>query len=175
MSTLEITTLRAAEDAGLKHYFTGKPCKYGHIGPRYVSTWRCVKCTVERVLDWQGKNPEKKRAKQRRYESRLSPERKLQDSRRDHATARQRREKRLTGLAGGRARPYVCDICEQPNHRRDDIIAFDHCHKHGHFRGWLCDRCNTAIGQAEDSPDLLRKMAGYLERTSKQDADGHAP
>lgn len=31
---------------------------------------------------------------------------------------------------------------------------------------WLCDRCNTTLGQVEDKPDLLRKMADYLERTS---------
>lgn len=47
-----------------------------------------------------------------------------------------------------------------------DVIAFDHCHTHGHFRGWLCDRCNTTLGAVQDKPDLLRKMADYLERTS---------
>lgn len=165
MTDLQIISIRAAEQAGLKHYFTGKPCRNGHVGPRYVSTWRCVKCTVDRVISWQEANPEKKRAKQKRHQARKSKGQKLLESRRDHATERQRREKRLAEIAG-RPRPNVCDICEEPNTRRNDVIAFDHCHKHGHFRGWLCDRCNTTIGAAEDKPELLRKMADYLERTA---------
>lgn len=165
MNDLQIITLRAAETAGQKHYFTGKPCKHGHIGPRYVSTWRCVECTIGRVLSWQHKNPEKKRAKQKRYQDRKPKERKLLESRRDHVTERQRREIRVTEIAG-RPRPLICDICQGQNSRRDDVIAFDHCHTHGHFRGWLCDRCNVTLGAVEDRPDLLRKMADYLERSS---------
>jgi len=164
MTDLQIITLRVAETTGLKHYHTGKPCKYGHIGPRYVATNRCVECTINRVLDWQKANPEKKILKQRRYQARKSKGQKLLESRRDHMTERQRREKRLTELAG-RPRPDICDICKDQNTRRKDIIAFDHCHTHGHFRGWLCDRCNTVLGAAQDKPELLREMADYLERT----------
>lgn len=166
---MQIISIRAAEAAGLKHYFTGKPCRKGHLGPRYVSTWRCVECTVNRVLDWQKSNPEKKRAKQNRYQAAKSKDRKLMESRRDHATERQRREARLAEIAG-RPRPLVCDICQDPNSRRGDVIAFDHCHTHGHFRGWLCDRCNTTLGAVQDKPDLLRKMADYLERTSPKES-----
>lgn len=157
-------TVRAAEAAGLKHYFTGKPCKNGHIGKRYVSTWRCVQCTVDRVIKWQCENPQKRAAKQSRYQARKDKGQKLLESRRDHKTERQRREARLAELAG-RPRPMVCDICKGTG-KRGGVIAFDHCHAHGHFRGWLCDRCNTTLGAAEDRPDLLRKMAEYLERTS---------
>jgi DNA-binding XRE family transcriptional regulator len=30
--------------AGLKRYETGKPCKHGHIAPRFVCTRSCVEC-----------------------------------------------------------------------------------------------------------------------------------
>lgn len=26
------------------HYFTGKPCKYGHVARRFVSTGSCTQC-----------------------------------------------------------------------------------------------------------------------------------
>ena len=29
---------------GLRCYETGKPCKAGHVGPRYTSTGHCVEC-----------------------------------------------------------------------------------------------------------------------------------
>lgn len=60
----------------------------------------------------------------------------------------------------GRPRPSVCDICHGNYHLG---IVFDHCHKSGKFRGWLCDRCNKTLGLVKDSPSLLRKLAKYLE------------
>lgn len=169
---MEIISIRAAEAAGLKHYFTGKPCKYGHVAPRYISTWKCVPCTFRRVAEWQDKNPERTAANKKKYKKLLPHERKLENSRRDHVTERVRRETKMAKIAG-RPRPFVCDICEQPNSRRSDVIAFDHCHKHGHFRGWLCDRCNISLGAAKDDPDLLRKMAEYLEKTAIPDPSAH--
>lgn len=37
-----------AEKSGLKHYFTGQPCKHGHIAPRRVSSTDCTVCSLER-------------------------------------------------------------------------------------------------------------------------------
>jgi len=34
----------AALAAGRLYYETGKPCRNGHIAPRFVSTWRCREC-----------------------------------------------------------------------------------------------------------------------------------
>ena len=30
--------------AGLTKYFTGKPCKHGHLCERYVCKWQCIEC-----------------------------------------------------------------------------------------------------------------------------------
>lgn len=43
----------------------------------------------------------------------------------------------------------------------------DHCHTSGQFRGWLCTTCNTALGMAKDSPELLRAMAEYIDNHRK--------
>ena len=37
-----------AHAKGLKHFYTGKLCKYGHDSPRFVTTSGCVKCGVLR-------------------------------------------------------------------------------------------------------------------------------
>lgn len=39
-----IVTRRAAQAAGLIHYFTGKPCPYGHIDKKYVKGKVCFSC-----------------------------------------------------------------------------------------------------------------------------------
>lgn len=50
---------------GLKRYFTGKPCKQGHIAPRYVNGHACTVCAGLR----QEANPDS-RASVRRWMSR---------------------------------------------------------------------------------------------------------
>jgi hypothetical protein len=60
----------------------------------------------------------------------------------------------------GRPKPDVCEICSEFNR----FIAFDHCHKTGKFRGWLCDRCNRVLGLLKDDAQLFYRMGAYLER-----------
>jgi hypothetical protein len=43
---MDIIARKEALAQGLTHYFTGKPCKRGHIATRYVSTANCVECTL---------------------------------------------------------------------------------------------------------------------------------
>ena len=96
-----------------------------------------------------------------------------------HREQTYKKVRRLKDLAeqdtiAGRPRPAICDICGGnkggPGYHHG--IVFDHCHQLGHFRGWLCDRCNKTLGAVEDDAGLLRKMIAYLERhkanTSRQ-------
>ena len=65
-----------------------------------------------------------------------------------------------------RPRPLVCEICEKlPVYRRK--LDLDHCHTTGQFRGWLCLACNPGIGMFQNSPELLRKAADYLEKNKQ--------
>ena len=41
------TTRIEAQHNGKKRYFTGKPCKRGHIAERQVANWGCVECLRE--------------------------------------------------------------------------------------------------------------------------------
>lgn len=43
----------------------------------------------------------------------------------------------------------------------------DHDHETNRVRAILCAGCNMALGQVNDRPDLLRKLADYLERHGK--------
>ena len=73
---------------------------------------------------------------------------------------KQRQEVKRVELAQ-RPKPEVCEICDELNIR----IVFDHSHARGHFRGWICDRCNRVLGLVKDSPGLLLKLADYLKET----------
>lgn len=63
----------------------------------------------------------------------------------------------------GRQKPEKCEICNENEFR----IVFDHCHVKGHFRGWICDRCNRVLGIVKDSCTLLNKLKDYLEKDNE--------
>lgn len=55
-----------------------------------------------------------------------------------------------------------CAICGTTDWGRPSP-SIDHDHTTGKVRALLCNRCNRTLGLAEDSPELLIKMAEYLK------------
>lgn len=66
------------------------------------------------------------------------------------------RNQRLEILAG-RKKPEKCELCG-----REGSICFDHDHKTGKFRGWICKKCNGALGMVDDNIQTLLLMIEYL-------------
>jgi hypothetical protein len=63
----------------------------------------------------------------------------------------------------------LCAICKHPV--RNPFVslnggkqAVDHCHTSGKVREILCYTCNVGLGSFQDSPELLRDAAKYIER-----------
>jgi hypothetical protein len=56
-----------ARALGLTRYFTGKPCKYGHIAERLVSNRRCSVCLTILRREWDIDNPDKLSIRNARY------------------------------------------------------------------------------------------------------------
>ncbi|WP_338928357.1 HNH endonuclease signature motif containing protein [Roseomonas mucosa] len=57
----------AAREKGEKHYFTGRPCKRGHVCNRTVAHGICVECNAERARIFCRTSPEKKAEADRAY------------------------------------------------------------------------------------------------------------
>lgn len=68
-----VVSKTAARSAGMKRYFTGRPCKNGHIAERWVSCGSCAGCLVETKAklkewsleyhrQWRAKNRDKSKA-----------------------------------------------------------------------------------------------------------------
>jgi hypothetical protein len=113
-----------AKARGMIFYFTGQPCRHGHVSQHYVSSKRCLEC--DRTLSQEIKNTYRRNRKERR---------------------------------AGRAKPEHCEVCGEKAK-----VVFDHCHQHGHFRGWICDACNRTLCAAQDNSARLRSLAVYLDR-----------
>lgn len=63
----------------------------------------------------------------------------------------------------------VCAACRKPCYRKR--LSVDHDHKTGAVRGLLCQRCNSALGQARENPETLRALADYIETATRAVAE----
>lgn len=134
-------------------YFTGKPCKRGHVVRRYRSTRTCVSCADVRAREWQGKN-------RRRYLDGANEARR----KRLFGISKERYEALLAEQGGG------CGICGGQSGKQRFAIDHDHsccptertCGQC--VRGLLCHMCNHGLGQFRDSPGLLHRAIAYLAK-----------
>lgn len=51
----------------MKTFFTGKPCKNGHVADRYISNKTCVECSTNQQRNWHRDNIDRYREYQREY------------------------------------------------------------------------------------------------------------
>lgn len=141
----EIILLAAAKQAGLKRYFTGKPCPRGHVAERFVIRRQCTVCNGINGRAWnRAKTAEFRRAGKLRAKYGMT----LSDF--DAMLARQ----------GG-----CCKCCGGATPKDRNGWQVDHCHNTGRVRGILCARCNHAIGHAGDSVETLQAMIEYLRQS----------
>lgn len=64
------------------------------------------------------------------------------------------------------AQKGVCKACGKTETRTAQgticHLHVDHDHKTGRIRGLLCNRCNMALGYAQDDPNILEALASYI-------------
>ena len=56
-----------------------------------------------------------------------------------------------------------CALCGVHESELVRALSADHCHKTLKKRRLLCGKCNLALGLSKEDPNLLRKMAEYIE------------
>ena len=57
----------AALEKGLTRYFTGRPCKHGHVAERSAKSGECIVCSLARQAKWRRDNPDDVKEKHKRY------------------------------------------------------------------------------------------------------------
>ena len=108
---MDIVTRKEAKALGLVRYFSGKPCKHGHVAERVTSGGTCCECqrtpeakqrdrervrardseaSSQRYRTWRLENPEKAREKLRSWRER-NPEHAKQTNKRSNTKRRKER------------------------------------------------------------------------------------
>lgn len=62
------TSAKEAKSLGIARYFTGRPCKRGHVCERFASTASCVECMRGHFSTWRKKNVEADRKASRAWQ-----------------------------------------------------------------------------------------------------------
>tara|TARA_S200002703_G_C3678564_1_gene208419 strand:- start:194 stop:655 length:462 start_codon:yes stop_codon:yes gene_type:complete len=70
---------------------------------------------------------------------------------------------------------YTCPIClgseegvRGKGNTKNGSWVLDHCHETESFRGWLCHKCNRALGGFDDDTDMLYRAIQYLKGTNNE-------
>ena len=142
---MDIISRDDAKLKDLKKYFTGKPCRHGHVCERYTKGGVCFECSAKSTNRWYSDNQDKV------------------------LITAHRSRKKIRGYPDPpRQRPEngLCELCGRIE-KKKQRLSLDHCHETGKFRGWLCHDCNTNIGKFGDNISGLMKAISYLELTEE--------
>lgn len=124
--------VRAANRASHKRRYDADPAAYRAKQRAYRRKWRTA-------------HPEEAKARARRWYL----------ANKEYMLARGRKYRGIPTPT--RPKPV---FCEAQCGRKAFLI--DHCHSTGAFRGWLCNKCNMAIGALGDNTEGVRKALNYL-------------
>ena len=92
----------AASALGLKRFFTGEPCRHGHIVERSVSDSGCMECSREHTRKYRAADPERARENWRRWRA-ANPDGPQKDRERNRLHYAKNKDRILSERAAKRA------------------------------------------------------------------------
>ena len=157
---------KEAELVGSIYFYTGIPCKRGHLEKRRTKGRSCLECirlAAERYKltdKYAKKTAERIRIKKENGEWYLESASRL--LKHEYGITLEEYNVIL------KKQNNLCAICQSEEKTIDKRngkakrLAVDHCHKTNVIRGLLCWRCNTAIGKLKEDPDIIQRAANYV-------------
>lgn len=80
---VSVVTRQEAKERGAKRYFTGVPCKRGHLSERGTASRACIQCSLSWEKNWRKMNQQEARSKDRkRHTNRAQQETEYRKTRR---------------------------------------------------------------------------------------------
>jgi hypothetical protein len=157
--------VRAARALGHRTYFTGKPCRRGHLAERITANKTCVECRKLWARKYQRSAGEHisrlRKNRPREWKDRVNAERRADPN---------KKAKQLKHKYGLTLERYEAMLAAQNNlcacclHQFNGTPHVDHCHVTGVVRGLLCAGCNKGIGHFDEQIGRLFMAMKYLGR-----------
>lgn len=93
---MEVISKEEAISKGLKKYFTGEPCKKGHIAPISISQNRCWQCHLDSTNKWRRMDREQRPDHYKEYERSRDPDKVKAKNKKWHESNREKVLARLS-------------------------------------------------------------------------------
>lgn len=132
-----------------------KPLDEFHKDWRGGHRGRCKICYGEYGRQWRENNPERARELSRLNEKK----RRLTK----YGLTPERYEEMLKSCCG---KCMLCGVKPKTHKGKSESLFVDHDHKTGAVRGLLCGNCNSMLGYAVDSIEVLERAIEYLRKKS---------
>jgi hypothetical protein len=138
-----------------------------YLRDRYAASAELREAERVRLAKWRRENKGKVREQNLRQDKKHTTRNKARKS--DWYERNRDRQRLKRGLpVPTRPCPANCELCgiapDRDGTGRFKVLALDHCHATGDFRGWLCNKCNAGIGALGDTIEGLKRAIAYLER-----------
>ena len=139
----------------------------------------CKLCASENHKKWRLENPEKQKThKQKWYKNNQDKVRAQSKNWRQNNPDRYKSHMRKSTLKKYGltlesfeekriAQNNKCEICQETLGSGFELHV-DHCHVTNEVRGLLCIHCNTLLGRAKDSIQILKSAQKYLQKYNKK-------
>ena len=134
----------------------------------------CKKCHTIRTEEYVKLHPEERRLRSKKYYYGTNAKRRKSDRRYliQRKLWRGKSDAIIGNFVSCNASPDEilaaftgkCFVCGVPEIECKTRLQIDHNHETGDFRGWLCGNCNKAAGLLRESPELILKLAEYVEQ-----------
>lgn len=170
---MKIQSRSEARRLGLPRYFTGKPCKRGHIAERWTSGFKCVSCHREyeaafphliraAKAKWDKANPAKRRAAgRRRY--RANPE-KYRIRRRQHVHKNPEKNRASCRKYYKHNREFVLECTKRWQRNNPHRVAATNMLRHARklraTPAWLTPALRLQMTELYDQALLATKLTG---------------
>lgn len=159
---MNVITRDEALEQGLKRYYTGVPCKHGHVCERNARDYMCLECSKLQTKKHREKNPQKTRDSQKKYRE--------QNRLRVLANKKRYYEQNKKNLIQKR-RQYALDNPEKEKawHRKAITDLTD-----GYIRSKICQR--SCLSSSDIPPLLVEAKRAHIKLTrqlKEYEKNGH--
>jgi 5-methylcytosine-specific restriction endonuclease McrA len=118
---LKLISCKSAKEQGLDKYFTGKPCKNGHVSERRVCGRCCIVCANLISTSWQKNNRRRQREIAKAYYKR-NPEKEAERRRKYLAQNAETQKRAVERWRKNNAERYRATLVAAANRRRKAVI-----------------------------------------------------
>ena len=156
-------TAKITASADGTKYFTGIPCKRGHISERYVSDRCCVECKREREKEYRktesGSECFARKAMKRRHNEGYKKVAYASHVKRNYGITIKEFDMQV------HVQKNRCAICstEFIHDAMTTKPVVDHDHETGKVRGLLCRKCNQGIGNFGENREVMKRAIEYVQ------------